>query len=489
MQIRTVAATSEPRELGEKTYSADDQRSFAELSHDWNPVHTDPVAARRLFSGRQVVHGIHTLLTALDRWIDRTGVAPAAIECRFLSPVGVGDTVIFAQHDDEPGRSRITASVGGLACTEIVIRLGGVSAVETTAMQLREAQEVRHVGAVERPLDEAPGSQVGGAFSIETSGASELAARFPRAAAVFGSRRISAIVALSYFVGMVCPGLHSVFSSVRISLERADGDARLLFFVRQYDARYKRFLVSFRGVIDGELTAFLRPSPQVQPSMREIMARVAPHDFEGARALVLGGSRGLGETVAKLLSAGNADVTITYATGRDDAGRVADEINAEGLGHCATLPLDLRAGSFVDLDIDVASLDTVYYFPTPRIFTKRPDRFDRRLFSEFTEFYIEKFAELCAWLESGAQGRTRKIRVYLPSTVFIDERPRGMTEYAMAKAAAEILAADLNAHLENVTIVSSRLPRMPTDQTASIVPVRTESTIDVLTTVVRELQF
>ena len=63
-----------------------------------------------------------------------------------------------------------------------------------------------------------------------------------------------------------------------------------------------------------------------------------------------------------------------------------------------------------------------------------------------------------------------------------------MTEYAMAKAAAEILAADLNAHFENVTIVSTRLPRMPTDQTSSIVPIRPVSAIEALLPVVREMQ-
>ena len=119
---------------------------------------------------------------------------------------------------------------------------------------------------------------------------------------------------------------------------------------------------------------------------------------------------------------------------------------------------------------------------------KKAELFNRRLFSEFVDFYLEKFAELCAWIEEGAHDRKRRIKVFLPSTVFIDERPRGMTEYAMAKAAAEILAADLNAHLENVTIVSTRLPRMPTDQTSSIAPIRTVSAIEALLPVVREMQ-
>jgi hypothetical protein len=482
-----VATLFEQRELGEKIYSSADQRVFAEMSRDWNPVHTDPIAARRLFSGRQVVHGVHTLLSALDRWVNQSGASPTAVECVFRSPISVGDTVDFTQHDAESGRSSIVASVGDFACTEIVVWIAR-SAAETVAEEIDAATAIRHVEVLEAPLDEVPGSQVGCAFGIDIPCASRLAAQFPRAAAAFGRRHVSAIAALSCFVGMVCPGLHSVFSSVRFALDGTDDDGRLLFVVRHYDARYKRFVVAFDGIISGQLTAFLRPSPQAQPSMQEIRTCVATDEFKHARVLVLGGSRGLGETVAKLLSAGNADVSITYATGIEDAKRVAGEINAEGLGHCAILSFDLTTCSYADLDIDVSALDSVYYFPTPRISRKKTDLFNRHLFSEFVDFYLEKFAELCQWLENSAQNRNRRMRVYLPSTVFVDERPCGMTEYAMAKAAAEILAADLNAHLKNVTIVSSRLPRMPTDQTSTIVPIRTASAIEALLPVVREMQ-
>ena len=127
--------------------------------------------------------------------------------------------------------------------------------------------------------------------------ASRLAERFPRAATALGSRRVSAIAALSCFVGMVCPGLHSVFASARFSLDGTNDDGQLLFIVTNYDARFKRFVVAFRGVINGQLTAFLRPSAQAQPSMKAIRACVGPDEFRHARVLVLGGSRGLGETV------------------------------------------------------------------------------------------------------------------------------------------------------------------------------------------------
>ena len=72
------------------------------------------------------------------------------------------------------------------------------------------------------------------------------------------------------------------------------------------------------------------------------------------------------------------------------------------------------------------------------------------------------------------------VKVFVPSTVFIDERPKGMTEYTMAKAAVEILCADLQRSLRRVRIVVQRLPRLETDQTAALMPVKSASIADTL---------
>ena len=99
----------QPLLLGTRTFTPQDQADFAQLSLDWNPMHVDAVAARRLLSGRQVVHGIHTLLQAIGRWQAPTGQGALRVHCNFAQPVNVGDRVVFSQFDDGDGRSRITA--------------------------------------------------------------------------------------------------------------------------------------------------------------------------------------------------------------------------------------------------------------------------------------------------------------------------------------------------------------------------------------------
>ena len=52
--------------VASRVYSQADQARFAALSGDLNPIHVDPVIARRTGAGALVVHGVHNLLWCLD---------------------------------------------------------------------------------------------------------------------------------------------------------------------------------------------------------------------------------------------------------------------------------------------------------------------------------------------------------------------------------------------------------------------------------------
>ena len=473
--------------LGERVFTAADQLDFGARSRDVNPMHVDEVAARRLISGRQVVHGVHTLLQALDFWAPAPGLRLTHVQCNFDQPISVGDPVVFTHTLDEAGAHLLVAAVDGLACTRVTITCAAdaasAAAVTPSASDLTELP-VRRIEDLPAPLDEAPGSQSAYTLVLPPWG-HELATTYTRAAQLLSPQAVAALGRLSYYVGMVCPGLHSVFSSLQFALDAQVAPTEdLSFRLKRYDPRFKLFIVDYQGPIQGQLRAFLRPPPQLQPSTQELQSHVQAGEFKGTRALVIGGSRGLGELTAKLLAAGGGNVIVSYAQGRADAQRVADDVAAAGVGRCETLPLDLSEQDFSTLVLP-GELDAVFFFATPRIFRKKADAFDKALFAEFTQFYLERFAQLCGWLE--ARPGDRPVKVYLPSTVFITDRPKGMTEYAMAKAAAEVLADDLNRSLQRVRVVHTRLPRLATDQTASIMGMSVASNIDTLLPVVRQV--
>ena len=463
--------------LGRRRFDAADQQRFARLSGDVNPMHMDAVAARRLLTGRQVVHGVHTMLCALEH---SPGPWPATwrLDADFLNPLSVGDEVEFRIEQGEDGNPRLLADVAGLPACRLTI--GADLPPRTVSI---EPASIETLVPGPEALDRPPASWVGQCQQIALP-AQRFATDFPASCAHWGERRVAALALLSTYVGMVCPGLHSVFSS--LSAEPGDAGATVMrFHVRRYDPRFRIFLIDFDGPVRGELKAFLRAPAQAQPDMDALRAVVRPNEFAGTRHWVIGGSRGLGELVAKLLAAGGGEVTLSYATGAADAARVVQDIAAAGAPAAQARPLDLSQPGFGDWLQAAPWPDAVWYFATPRIFRKKSGLFDAALLDEFLAFYVHRFEALCQQLEQVADGR--RTQVFYPSTAFVDERPKGMTEYAMAKAAAEVLIGDLARTLRQVRPVSRRLPRLATDQTAGLFSSGATSNVDVMLPVLREV--
>lgn len=150
---------------------------------------------------------------------------------------------------------------------------------------------------------------------------------------------------------------------------------------------------------------------------------------------------------------------------------------------------EVGADSPAELCTRLNAPDAVFFFASPRIGRRRSSAFDPALFYEFVRYYVDELHRLVAALQvecvRRATGRT--VQVFNPSSVFVDELPNGMVEYAMAKSASEVLAQDLNKRLSHVRTSSVRLPRMLTDQTAGLLPSKAADAKAVLLPIVRGL--
>ena len=107
------------------------------------------------------------------------------------------------------------------------------------------------------------------------------------------------------------------------------------------------------------------------------------------------------------------------------------------------------------------------------------------MLAEFLQFYVHGFSDHCLALTTDSG---EPLTAFYPSTVFLDERPAGMTEYAMAKAAGEQLCADINLYVPNVHVLVRRLPKLPTDQTAGVLPERETDALEALLPVLRSMK-
>ena len=121
---------------------------------------------------------------------------------------------------------------------------------------------------------------------------------------------------------------------------------------------------------------------------------------------------------------------------------------------------------------------------TPQIFQRLSGTFVPSRFQEFLLFYVTAFHELSLALKKLAG---ENLSIFYPSSTSIDGRPVNMTEYTMAKTAGEILCQDMQSFGRVGRLLVRRLPRLPTDQTATLLEAETADPTEVILPIVRDV--
>ena len=453
-----------------------DQLRFAQASGDVNPAHVDEIEARRTIFGRPVVHGIHALLWCLDALSTRLGYAARlrSVQVSFVKPVVVGEATWLTVRSEAEHLFILTlhSEVDELARIEVLLE-------PLDAPSLSGWPSERPGLGQPKPLLFSPAL-------VDMRGELDIVAELdllrelmPSSQPLLSGWQTAFLVTTTRLVGMEMPGLNSLYSE--LTLNFGDRDLHvdsMLYKVERVNSIFRSMTISVgAGLARGTIKAFARPEIRPMPTAAEAVGRIAAGRFAGQRALVVGGSRGLGALTAQLLAVSGAEVVTTYARGRDEAERLASELKT--LGHYCL------AARF-DIEDDTASLSEmlpakwtpthVYYFATPFIFAGSRRKLSPTLLNRFMTHYVTGFWRV--FEQAQALGDLRAV-VY-PSSSALDELPPAMLEYAVAKAAGETLVAYINQHYPKIEVHKPRFGRMDTDQTVSLMPVANADPIPVL---------
>ena len=442
-----------------KTFSPADQLLFARLSGDFNPIHVDPVAARRLTFGKPVVHGIQVLLWSIDEWLKEQemadGFSPASafkltqVKAKFRRPIIVDQSVELLIHAIGATQARLKVSAEGAQ----VMTFDCEFVISDKAQESKSAKEEQsHIEPTTPPqlacleLSAPELLQVKGSLPLFLD--PQLAAKlFPTASRLLNREQISALLAATRLVGMTAPGLHSIFSDLELKASDnvfdhcdvgnlADLKSHLAYQSESFDHPFSLLKLSVRcASLSGHLKAILRPKPVQQASLSEIQEIVKSDEFIGQRALVIGGSRGLGELAVKALIAGGAQVRFTYHRGSADAARLVAEIAAHKNHQVSCYQYDATDPK-ANLTEHLAGWNptVLCYFATPHIATSTAGDFSLRLFYSFCQCYVDGFMKAFRTILQEAPDLQF---ILYPSTVYVDELPPKLAEYISAKSAAE----------------------------------------------------
>jgi hypothetical protein len=426
-----------------------------------------------LLFGSPVVHGVHLLLWSLDSWLGsrKKMVELSSIKAFFIKPLIVDEEVGLSCQSEDNNYVKMELLCGQSILTKIEFTCHKSEKHKIDFVKSCFPEKIKPHLVLEEEIADKSGKLD---LYLNTEAAIKM---FPNLIEFISPLQISTLLATTRLVGTEVPGLHSVFSELSLLHSDFNKCTTLKYEVGKYDKRFGMVSMNITAPgLKGIIKAFIRPHEREQDSYLKIKKNVNRDEFKGQSALIIGGSRGLGEVTAKLLAAGSADVKFTYHQGREDANRIVQEINSNG-GTANCSQYDVLSP---DKDSFHKALNNwypthLYYFTTPFIFSGTKGLFSYNLFRKFCDYYVSGFANtMNILIPLGLRG------VFYPSSIAIDELPLNMGEYAVAKTAGEELCMFYEKKYNDIIIYKPRLPRMDTDQTVSLFPVDNENPVPIL---------
>ena len=458
-----------------RKFSIDDGQFFAECSGDYNPIHIDPIISRRLMFGQPIAHGLHVVLWALDVWYadKNQNTELVSLNVSFPKAVVLEKTTVYKLVKDNDFESIIEVSQNNIICAKIKIKTKQDQRDNLVIMSPGYIDDlIPRVLPKDLKFDELKNAS---GILLQYLKEDKFSEVFPNIFKNLSKHYIATLLSSTRVIGMHCPGLNSLISSLEFLFESNDNQENTLKYnVSKVDDRFNMLFIDLStSNFEGKIRTFMRPSLVNQLSFTDVIAHVKPDEFFGQKVLVVGGSRGLGEITTKILVAGGASVRFTYNRGFADAEKVQKEISSVK-GYVEKIKLDV-----LDTDSYTSILDGdwvpthCYYFPTPFIFSGVKGKFSESLFEEFNSVYVSSFIKLVTFLRQKGT-----LNYFYPSTTALDEMPDNMVEYTISKYAAQKACEILNNNDNSINIQLYKFPRMETDQTVSFLPVKNHDPLE-----------
>lgn len=448
------------KKIGDKIYKNKDQIEFAKISKDYNDIHIKKNIARKLIFGQQIVHGVNILITAL-KLLKNYNKKIRIIKCEFIEPVFLYKKITFFKIENNSNTTILVKSNKEIK-TIIYINNDMHNIDKNESIKFDSSKKNKKI-LINRNKFFLPKNYL-------------CLKKF------FSKEQIKEILSLSFFVGIIYPGKYSLISSLHINFrKKLIANSNICFSVMKIDKRINKSIIEFQGNITGNIFAFSYKIP-IFKNIKKLKKKIEPINLlKNKNSLIIGGSRGLGEITSKILSILGSKIYLTYYMGKIEATKIKNDIQKIVKNDCKIIKLNMFDKKFITKIKDFSNIDYIFYFASPKILNS--NFFDIKLFYNYKKIYCDNFYKMCKILNIKAK---KKIKVFYPSTIFLDYKIKKFKEYLKAKSLGEKIIKKINKQFKNINICSIRLPEMNTSQNISILKRNEIDSEKIMTSIIQD---
>lgn len=448
------------------------QLDFAKLSNDFNPIHVDSLYAWRSMFGKQLVHGIHQVLICLEDLAKNINekIFISKISAKFEYPAGVNEIISIDNINfSETYSEYVIKNERGLTLTTIKVNYKKKSFNDV------KFKRIDYSMSPLEPTNFAKENLVEPLYYDKTF-FKEL---FTYSSFYVSPVNLAVLLASTRIVGMKYPGLNSIYNAFTFEFnENANLSNSIHYSVSDKHITLNMLNIKLDDTfIRGQIKAFIRPVAPKYKTLKELKGLLPVNSFKNQRALIIGGTRGIGLQCLRLLATAGASTMFTYFKNLNEADKIVEEFANESI-NTNYLQVDVSNLSKESLEtIKAFNPTSIYYFATPKILSNNSN-LDENLLQKFISYYVIGLDKILVNLKSEI-----KPLIFVPSTVYLDEKPTNLSEYVIAKSASEMFLKLLEK--KGYKIYNPRFPKVSTEQTMSLFKQKTVEPEEVL---LKELQ-
>lgn len=448
------------------------QLDFAKLSNDFNPIHVDSLYAWRSMFGKQLVHGIHQVLICLEDLAKNINekIFISKISAKFEYPAGVNEIISIDNINfSETYSEYVIKNERGLTLTTIKVNYKKKSFNDV------KFKRIDYSMSPLEPTNFAKENLVEPLYYDKTF-FKEL---FTYSSFYVSPVNLAVLLASTRIVGMKYPGLNSIYNAFTFEFnENANLSNSIHYSVSDKHITLNMLNIKLDDTfIRGQIKAFIRPVAPKYKTLKELKGLLPVNSFKNQRALIIGGTRGIGLQCLRLLATAGASTMFTYFKNSNEADKIVEEFANESI-NTNYLQVDVSNLSKESLEtIKAFNPTSIYYFATPKILSNNSN-LDENLLQKFISYYVIGLDKILVNLKSEI-----KPLIFVPSTVYLDEKPTNLSEYVIAKSASEMFLKLLEK--KGYKIYNPRFPKVSTEQTMSLFKQKTVEPEEVL---LKELQ-